>query len=125
MKWRIVPICLVALIATAVVAAARGATSPRPSPAHARTLSQVERVQSIIRFVFGPYGSQAISVARCETGGTFWPVSRNGQYHGIFQMGSGERARYGDSPLAWGQAIAAYKYFVDSGRDWSPWGCKP
>lgn len=74
---------------------------------------------------FGNYCSQAMAVVRCETGGTYYPWSRNGQYLGIFQMGSNERARYGHGNDVWTQARAAYRYFVDSGRDWSPWACKP
>lgn len=76
-----------------------------------------------IRWIFGPYAGQAQRVARCESG---WNVyASNGQYLGMFQMGSRERAIYGHgtSPLA--QARAAYIYFWTSGRDWSPWTCKP
>ena len=93
--------------------------------AHASQRSDVVKVKSIIRYVFGPYGDQAVRVAGCETGGTFWPGSHNGQYLGIFQMGSHERQLYGHSASAWGQAISAYRYFVASGRDWSPWSCRP
>lgn len=75
--------------------------------------------------VFGPYGDQAVAVARCETGGTFDTGARNGQYLGLFQMGDYARSRYGHSSTALGQARAAYRYFVDSGKDWSPWECKP
>lgn len=75
-------------------------------------------------YYFGDYCSQAMAVARCETGGTYWPWASNGQYLGIFQMGSHERARYGHGPDVWSQARAAYHYFVDSGRDWSPWACR-
>ena len=78
-----------------------------------------------IRAVFGKYGDQAVRVAGCETGYTYSVWARNGQYLGLFQMGSYARGRYGHSNNAWGQARAAYRYFVDSGRDWSPWSCKP
>lgn len=88
-------------------------------------LGGVAGVQAIIRYVFGFSGSQAVEVSRCETGGTFWPGSHNGQYLGIFQMGSSERARYGDYSDAYGQARAAYAYFLASGSDWSPWECQP
>jgi hypothetical protein len=86
-----------------------------------------ERSDSIraIKVVFGSYASQAIRVASCETGGTFDTNARNGQYLGLFQMGSYERATYGHSATALGQAKAAYRYFVASGKDWSPWSCKP
>ena len=72
---------------------------------------------------FRGYCSQALRVARCESGLSVW--ARNGQYLGLFQMGSYARARYGHAWNAWGQARAAYRYFIDSGRDWSPWECKP
>lgn len=81
--------------------------------------------QAAICHVFGSYCSQALSVARCETGGTFSVYAQNGQYLGLFQMGSYARSRYGHSWTAIGQARAAYGYFVDSGRDWSPWQCRP
>lgn len=74
---------------------------------------------------FGGYASQAMRVSYCETGGTYSVWARNGQYLGLFQMGSYARSRYGHANNAWGQARAAYRYFVDSGRDWSPWSCKP
>lgn len=75
--------------------------------------------------VFGPYAWQALAVVRCETGGTYSVWASNGQYQGLFQMGFAERARYGHGNNAWAQARAAYRYFVASGRDWSPWACKP
>jgi hypothetical protein len=78
-----------------------------------------------IRMVFGPYAEQAIRVSSCETGGTFSTRATNGQYLGLFQMGDYARGRYGHSWTALGQAKAAYRYFVDSGRDWSPWECRP
>ena len=77
----------------------------------------------IICQVFGPYCSQALRVARCESGFSVWAT--NGQYLGLFQMGGYARARYGHGASAWTQARAAYRYFVDSGRDWSPWACRP
>jgi hypothetical protein len=40
-------------------------------------------------------------------------------------MGNYARSRYGHSSSALGQARAAFRYFIDSGRDWSPWTCKP
>jgi len=76
-----------------------------------------------ISVIFGPYASQALRVARCESG--LRTNAWNGQYHGLFQMGVNERATYGDGYDAWSQTRAAYRYFVSSGRDWSPWSCKP
>jgi hypothetical protein len=71
--------------------------------------------------------SEAWSVARCETGGTMSVWANNGQYLGLFQMGSYARAAYGHSANPWGQARAAHRYYVASGRDWSPWDprCRP
>jgi hypothetical protein len=78
----------------------------------------------IIRQVFGQYGGQALRVAACESG--YRVTARNGQYFGVFQMGSSERAQFGGSSLsAWDQVRAAHRYFVASGLDWSPWACKP
>lgn len=82
------------------------------------------RVPAIaIRAVFGEHAGEALAVSSCESGQRTTAV--NGQYQGMFQMGSSERAIYGhgDTPLE--QTRAAYRYFVASGRDWSPWQCKP
>jgi hypothetical protein len=73
--------------------------------------------------VFGPYCTQAVAVAWCES--RLRPVAQNGQYLGLFQMGSQERRLFGHGHTARQQALAAHAYFVRSGRDWSPWSCKP
>ena len=73
--------------------------------------------------VFGRYCVQALRVARCESG--YSVNAQNGQYLGLFQMGSSERRLFGHGADALRQAKAAYRYFVRSGRDWSPWSCKP
>lgn len=70
-------------------------------------------------------GDQAYSVSGCETGHTYSVWSKNGQYLGLFQMGSHERATYGHGNNPWAQALAAHRYYVASGKDWSPWDCKP
>ncbi len=84
-----------------------------------------------IRVVW-PHGTasarEAVRVAWCE--GSLSPDASNGQYQGTFQMGSGERARWGHGPTVDQQAIAAaayYKYDRDVlGRGgWGPWECKP
>ena len=82
-----------------------------------------ERNSRVICQVFGSYCQQALTVARFESGLSEW--AQNGQYQGLFQMGSSERARYGHGPSPWTQARAAFRYFVQSGRDWSPWSCRP
>ena len=75
--------------------------------------------------VFGSYCQQALNVTACESGWSRTPNAVNGQYLGMFQMGSYARSRYGHGSTPYEQAVAAYRYFVDSGRDWSPWSCKP
>ena len=72
--------------------------------------------------VFGSYCKQAVAVARCES--RLRTTAQNGQYLGLFQMGSYERQLFGHGSSARDQAIAARRYFVRSGRDWSPWGCR-
>jgi len=72
--------------------------------------------------VFGRYCEEAVSVAWCES--RLDPTARNGPYLGLFQMGSSERRLFGHGDTAHEQAVAAHKYFVASGRDWSPWGCR-
>jgi hypothetical protein len=73
--------------------------------------------------VFGRYCQQALSVAHCES--RFDTEAQNGQYLGLFQMGHWERRTYGHGLTPFDQARAAHRYFVASGRDWSPWSCKP
>ena len=73
--------------------------------------------------VFGRYCKQAVAVAWCESRLT--TTAQNGQYLGLFQMGSYARQLFGHGRSARDQAAAAHEYFVRSGRDWSPWSCKP
>ena len=74
--------------------------------------------------VFGRrYCGQALSVSWCESKHS--TMAQNGQYLGLFQMGWYERRLFGHGATARKQAIAAHRYFVVSGRDWSPWSCKP
>jgi hypothetical protein len=68
-------------------------------------------------------GWQAVRVAKCESGWSMTPRAQNGQYLGMFQMGSFARGRYGHSSNPWGQARAAARYYRDAG--WSPWACRP
>lgn len=79
--------------------------------------------EKAICVVFGSYCGQAIRVAHCES--RFDTSAQNGQYLGLFQMGSSERRLYGHGSTPLAQARAAHRYFVLSGRDWSPWSCKP
>jgi hypothetical protein len=72
--------------------------------------------------VFGDYCHEAIAVAWCES--HLSTTAQNGQYLGLFQMGSYERRLFGHGDTAHEQAVAAHRYFVLSGRDWSPWSCR-
>lgn len=76
-----------------------------------------------ICYVFQSYCGQALDVASCES--HLDTGAQNGQYLGLFQMGESERALFGHASDALGQAFAAHEYFERSGRDWSPWSCKP
>lgn len=103
-----------ALVAVAVAAASVGST------AHRSTHPSIA-----VCTVFGKRCLEALKVVDCETGGSFSTRARNGQHTGLFQLGSWERRRYGHGVSAWAQSHAAYRYFVASGRDWSPWSCRP
>lgn len=82
-----------------------------------------ERRAWIICRIFGKRRCVAIlNVAHCES--SLRPWARNGQYLGMFQMGSSERARFGhDTRNVWTQARAARRYFLIS--SFGPWECKP
>jgi hypothetical protein len=79
--------------------------------------------REVICSVFGRHCAQALAVARCESG--LQTTAQNGQYLGLFQMGSSERRLFGHGLSARDQVKAAHRYFVYSGGDWSPWSCKP
>lgn len=79
--------------------------------------------QKAICYVFGSYCDQALAVSWCE--GRHYVWAHNGQYLGMFQMGSYERGLFGHGNTPLEQAVAAHRYFVASGKDWSPWSCKP
>jgi hypothetical protein len=74
-------------------------------------------------------GKQAWAVAGCETGQTYNRFASNGQYKGIFQMGTNERAQFGFAWNVWEQAKSAKRYFNYSlrinGYGWRPWSCLP
>lgn len=74
--------------------------------------------------VFGKrYCREALAVSWCESRHS--THAQNGQYLGLFQMGAYERQRFGHGSTPHAQALAAYRYFVLAGSDWSPWSCKP
>ncbi len=84
--------------------------------------AQAGSSEQAIRSVFGRYGQQAVNVARCESGLRTW--ASNGQYLGLFQMGSWARSRFGHGADAYTQARAAYAYFRVNGYSWrGAWSC--
>ena len=91
-------------------------------PARQRQLEKLPPKAAICD-AFDSYCDEAVQVASCES--RLNPSAQNGQYLGLFQMGSYARQLYGHGPTAHDQAVAAHRYFVSSGRDWSPWSCKP
>jgi hypothetical protein len=100
---------------------ARIALARKASARRLASLARSPRV--VICRVFGPHCQEALAVSRCESG--YQTTAQNGQYLGLFQMGSSERRLFGHGDTALEQAKAAHRYFVRSGRDWSPWSCKP
>ncbi|MEO5634180.1 hypothetical protein, partial [Gaiella sp.] len=97
----------------------------RESEREQRTLQSLATLppQEAICKVFGSYCGQALRVSLCESG--YRTTAQNGQYLGLFQMGSSERRIFGHGTSVAEQVTAAHRYFVASGRDWSPWSCKP
>ena len=64
--------------------------------------------------IFGSHCQEALQVSECESG--FHTDAQNGQYLGLFQMGTSERRIFGHGPSAEEQAKAAHRYFVDPGE---------
>jgi hypothetical protein len=81
--------------------------------------SNYASAQRAVCYYFGPNCGMAMKIVNCETGGSYSPWASNGQYLGMFQMGSYARSRYGHGNSVWAQAKAAYAYFKDAG--FSPW----
>jgi hypothetical protein len=90
-----------------------------------RRLASLNRTpRKAICHVFGNrYCREALRVARCES--NYHTSAQNGQYLGLFQMGSSERRLFGHGRTALEQSRAAHRYFMRTGKDWSPWSCKP
>ena len=109
------------------LAQARSVQATRESRAHnrerVRRLAVAATPRAVICRVFGPYCEEAVRVAHCESRLTI--DAQNGQYLGLFQMGSTARRLFGHGDSAEEQARAALRFFVRSGSDWGPWTCKP
>ena len=113
---------LTAIIAS-LVAIGTGSTV-----AQARTKQLTSaKIQRVICIVFKSHCYEALKVAYCESRFNIW--ARNGQYLGLFQMGSHERELFGYGNNPWVQAKAAHRYFSYEIRHnaygWAPWQCKP
>ena len=123
-----------ALALRALRRATRGLASAAREIAHYRRLLRIRETQRDARRLakapprvaicgtFGPYCEQAVAVAWCES--RLSTDAQNGQFLGLFQMGSNERRLFGHGQTAHEQAVAAHRYFVFSGHDWSPWSCR-
>jgi hypothetical protein len=83
----------------------------------------VYRRKCVISGVFSKVGQSgnAQRVAYCES--RYSTTATNGQYRGMFQMGSSERERFGHGSSALAQSRAALRYYRIAG--WRPWECKP
>ena len=92
---------------------------------HVRDLRRLAAVppRRAICATFRRYCGEALAVAWCES--RLRTTAENGQYLGLFQMGELPRRLFGHGATAYAQSVAAHRYFVVSGRDWSPWSCKP
>lgn len=100
------------------------ACPPPPSAAKIASLpTQYPLFHRALRKEFGRSWVQAAIVSWKE--GSWHSWASNGQYQGTFQMGSYARSTYGHGPTLVHQVIAAAKYWRASGKDWSPWECKP
>jgi hypothetical protein len=98
-------------------------TTKRKRLARRLASAKAETPASTVCRVFGSYCAEALQVARCESG--LHTDAHNGQYLGLFQMGTAERQLFGHGNSAEEQARAALRYFISSGRDWSRWSCRP
>jgi hypothetical protein len=109
--------------ATHVLIVLERAAARRDARRLARRLAKAPPKTAICHVFGRRYCREAIQVSWCESRHS--TTAQNGQYLGLFQMGSYERALFGHGPTALKQARAAHKYFVLTDRDWSPWSCKP
>lgn len=101
----------------------RAATLHPKGIARRLAVARPEAPGAVVCRVFGAHCAEALKVSRCESG--LRTDAQNGQYLGLFQMGSSERRIFGHGSSAEEQAKAAHRYFVTAGSDWSPWSCKP
>jgi hypothetical protein len=79
-------------------------------------------IEGMIRERFPHDPDRAVRIARCESG--LNPHARNGQYLGLFQLGSYHYWRFGGKP--WNDPVvnidAAAALQAEQG--WQPWSCR-
>ena len=113
------------LFALTALASALGGAGGTSTAEASNQYAQVQ--QAVCHYFRGSLCSTAMQIVNCETGGTYDPRSSNGQYLGIFQMGSNERATFGHGNDVWTQARAAYRYYLKAGfgpwLNYEPTGC--
>lgn len=124
------PYMLRKLLTTVAVLITLGGAASTAQASNYNTSSNYAQVRKAVCYYFpGSLCNQAMNVVGCETGHTYSVWAKNGQYLGIFQMGSGERGRFGHGNNAWAQAKAArayYDYEISIHQwGWRPWSCKP
>lgn len=112
---------LAATVSTALVFAGVSSAHWAPQIPHHNARHAVNKVWCGNSNYYCATADTAWAIAGCETGKTWNIWASNGQYKGLFQMGSSERRRFGHAWNPWGQARAAWRYWRVSG--WSPWSC--
>lgn len=119
---RLLPVLVAACLLIPATADAK--TCARPSAAKIASLDrEYPLFKRALVLHFGRAWKEAAVVSWGE-GSWHW-FAENGCYRGTFQMGCDERRRYGHSNTLAGQVAAAARYWRASGRDWSPWDCRP
>jgi hypothetical protein len=95
--------------------------STRRARAKARARAAPASIPGIIGRVFGANASEARAIAYRES--HYETTAVNGQYRGIFQMGSRERTTYATIgyATAYEQVVAAHNMFRV--RGFEPWTC--
>ena len=92
-----------------------------PTAGADRIEDQQMSARVVICKVFKNYCAEALRVSWCESKHYVWAA--NGQYRGLFQMGSWERARTGTA-RAPGRSLGRHGATSSPrGKDWSPWAC--
>ena len=117
------PLLAALALALSITAPAQACSKPSKYQLYVKLPREYPAFKRALVLNFGRAWKEAAIVSWGE--GSWHANATNGQYRGTFQMGSGERQRYGHGPTLVHQAAAAARYWRASGRDWSPWECRP